>query len=215
MSKLRIIIIALAALMAAGLSAPAQADSGRIRIQFLKAGWIIGGAAGSGVLEFRGRLYPITVGGLSYGFTFGGSQTSLHGRVTNIFSPSDIEGVYGAAGAGATIIRGPQAIPDQILTDSGRVELPRAPDGHYYATLTVNGVDLRFMADTGASTMVLTQADARAIGLDPDTLLYLGQAYTANGVVRTARVTLDSVAFGPFADSGVSAASSTPVPRRL
>lgn len=102
-------------------------------------------------------------------------------------------------------IRGPQAIPDQILTDSGRVELPRAPDGHYYATLTVNGVDLRFMADTGASTMVLTQADARAIGLDPDTLLYLGQAYTANGVVRTARVTLDSVAFGPFADSGVSA----------
>jgi len=102
-------------------------------------------------------------------------------------------------------IRGPKAIPDQILTDSGRVELPRAPDGHYYATLTVNGVDLRFMADTGASTMVLTQDDARAIGLDPDTLLYLGQAYTANGVVRTARVTLDSVAFGPFADSGVSA----------
>ena len=34
--------------------------------------------------------------------------------MTNIFRPSDIEGVYGAAGAGATIIRGPQAI---VLTN--------------------------------------------------------------------------------------------------
>ncbi|NGM46879.1 TIGR02281 family clan AA aspartic protease [Rhodobacter sp. SGA-6-6] len=104
-----------------------------------------------------------------------------------------------------TDIRGPQAIPDQILTEAGRVELPRAPDGHYYATLTVNGVDLRFMADTGASTMVLTKADAKAIGLDPEALLYLGEAYTANGRVRTARVTLDTVGLGPFADSNVSA----------
>jgi hypothetical protein len=47
---------------------------------------------------------------LSYGLTFGGSQTFLSGRVLNIFQPTDIEGVYGAAGAGATIIRGPQAI---------------------------------------------------------------------------------------------------------
>ena len=47
---------------------------------------------------------------MSYGLTFGGSQTYLHGRVSNIYRPSDIEGVYGAAGAGATIIRGPQAI---------------------------------------------------------------------------------------------------------
>ena len=61
-----------------------------------------------------GRTYPLSIGGLSYGFTFGGSQTNLHGRVSNIFRPSDIEGVYGAAGAGATVIRGPQAI---VLTN--------------------------------------------------------------------------------------------------
>ena len=48
------------------------------------------------------------------GFTFGGSQTYLHGRVSNIRSPGDIEGVYGAAGAGATVIRGAQAI---VLTN--------------------------------------------------------------------------------------------------
>jgi aspartyl protease family protein len=35
--------------------------------------------------------------------------------------------------------------------------------------------------------------------------MFLGEAQTANGIVRTARVTLDRVDFGPFSDSGVSA----------
>ena len=56
----------------------------------------------------------MSIGGLSYGFTFGGSQTNLSGRVSNIYRPSDVAGVYGAAGAGATVIRGPQAI---VLTN--------------------------------------------------------------------------------------------------
>jgi hypothetical protein len=113
MSRLRSIIVALAAMLAAGVS-PALADGGTIRISFLKAGFVIGGAVGQGTLTFQGRTYRVTVGGLSYGFTFGGSQTYLHGRVSNIYRPSDIEGVYGAAGAGATVIRGPQAI---VLTN--------------------------------------------------------------------------------------------------
>ena len=113
MSHLRVIIVALAALLASAAS-PARADSGIVRISFIKAGWVIGGSVGSGTLTFRGRSYPLTVGGLSYGFTFGGSQTNLVGRVSNIFRPSDIEGVYGAAAAGATVIRGAQAI---ILTN--------------------------------------------------------------------------------------------------
>ena len=112
MSRLRIAILALAAMLAGVL--PAGADSGIVLITFLKAGFVIGGAAGSGNLEFRGRMYRLSVGGLSYGFTFGGSQTNLRGRVSNIFRPSDIEGVYGAAGAGAAVIRGPQAI---VLTN--------------------------------------------------------------------------------------------------
>lgn len=106
----RTVIVALAAVLATGASSTARADVGTIRLNFIKAGWIIGGAVGSGTLTFRGRSYPITIGGLSYGLTFGGSQTYLRGRVSNIFRPQDIEGVYGAAGAGGTIIRGPQAI---------------------------------------------------------------------------------------------------------
>jgi hypothetical protein len=113
LSSIRSIVIALVAMLAAGLS-PARADSGTVRISFIKAGWVVGGSFGNGTLTFQGRTYPLSVGGLSYGFTFGGSQTNLRGRVSNISRASDIEGVYGAAGAGGTVIRGPQAI---ILTN--------------------------------------------------------------------------------------------------
>jgi hypothetical protein len=105
--------IALAALFAAALS-PARADEGTVRISFIKAGWVVGGTIGSGELYFRGRRYPLSIGGLSYGLTFGGSQTNLRGRVRNIYHPRDVEGVYGAGAAGAAVIRGPQAV---ILTN--------------------------------------------------------------------------------------------------
>ena len=109
MKRLLTMVFALSALLAASFT-PARADSGTVRISFIKAGIVIGGAVGSGTLTFRGRTYPLAIGGLSYGFTFGGSQTNLRGSVTNINRPQDIEGVFGAAGAGGTVIRGPQAI---------------------------------------------------------------------------------------------------------
>jgi len=112
-SRLRTIIVALAAMLAAGVS-QARADDGLVRISFIKAGWVIGGSVGNGTLTFHGRTYPLSVGGMSYGFTFGGSQTNLVGRVSNIYRPSDIEGVYGAGSAGAAVIRGAQAI---VLTN--------------------------------------------------------------------------------------------------
>jgi hypothetical protein len=112
--RFRTLAVALVAVLAASFSSAARADSGTVRISFIKAGWVIGGSVGSGTLTFQGRTYPLSIGGLSYGFTFGGSQTNLRGTVSNIYRPSDIEGVYGAAGAGATVIRGPQAI---VLTN--------------------------------------------------------------------------------------------------
>ncbi|MGV8988394.1 MAG: retropepsin-like aspartic protease family protein [Cypionkella sp.] len=87
----------------------------------------------------------------------------------------------------------------------GEVTLPRAPDGHYYAEMTINGVNVTFMADTGASSVVLSPQDARKVGVDPARLAYIGQANTANGMVRTARVSLPNVEFGPFSDGSLSA----------
>ena len=119
-TSLRTIVVAFAAMLVVSFSGAARADTGTLRLSFIKAGWVIGGAVGSGTLTLRGRTYPVSIGGLSYGLTFGGSQTFLEGRVRNIFQPTDIEGVYGAAGAGATVIRGPQAI---VLTNQKGVVL--------------------------------------------------------------------------------------------
>ena len=90
--------------------------------------------------------------------------------------------------------------PRQMMAEGGEVLLPRAADGHYNLTLTIDGTDLRFMVDTGATGVVLSQHDARALGIDPDRLAYLGEANTANGIVRTARVTLTDVRLGDITD---------------
>lgn len=109
----RAALIAFAALFGAGLTA-AHADSGSISIRIVKAGFVIGGSAGSGVLHFHGHSYPLSIGGLSYGFTFGASETRFHGRVTNIHRASDVAGVYAQGGAGAAVGRGAQAV---VLTN--------------------------------------------------------------------------------------------------
>ena len=103
------LIIALIVLFGVGLN-QAQADSGSIVLTIYKAGWIIGGSGGHGTLTFRGRSYPLSVGGLDYGLVFGGSKTVLRGRVRNISRASDVAGVYGAAGAGLAVGGGARAI---------------------------------------------------------------------------------------------------------
>ena len=81
------------------------------------------------------------------------------------------------------------------VNEVGQIEVPQAPDGHYYLTLLVNGTPVSFMVDTGATEVVLSQRDAERVGIDIGTLSYFGEASTANGPVRTARVTLQDVSF--------------------
>ena len=124
-TKLRAAAIALVALAGFSISTNANADTGNIRFSVLKAGIVVGGSGGSGTLTFQGKRYPISIGGLSYGFTFGASQTDFHGRVSNIRRPSDVAGVYAAAAAGAAVGRGAQAIVltnqnGAVLTLTGR-----------------------------------------------------------------------------------------------
>jgi len=113
----------LVALTVAGTALAAYADSGSIRFNVIKAGFVIGGSAGSGTLVFHGRRYPLSIGGVSYGFTFGGSATDFVGTVSNIRRPTDVNGVYGAAGAGVAIGPGAGAI---VLTNQNGAVLTLA-----------------------------------------------------------------------------------------
>ncbi|MEM1129795.1 MAG: TIGR02281 family clan AA aspartic protease [Pseudomonadota bacterium] len=103
-------------------------------------------------------------------------------------------------------IRGSTMRQQAVLTDDGMVQVPRARDGHFYLTLDVNGAPVRFMVDTGATDLVLSEQDAMRAGLHPEDLRYTGRAYTANGVVETAPVWLNDVRLGDIAvDRGVPA----------
>jgi hypothetical protein len=114
-SGIRAALIALTVAFAgAGLSSAARADGGTISFKVIKGGWVIGASGGSGTLTFHGQHYPISIGGLSYGIVFGASETYFRGTVSNIRGPSDVSGIYGAAGAGAAIGAGAQAI---VLTN--------------------------------------------------------------------------------------------------
>jgi aspartyl protease family protein len=96
-------------------------------------------------------------------------------------------------------------IPRQAVLEGGEIVLPRAQDGHYYVTLTVAGEPVEFVVDTGATNVVLSGEDARRVGINPATLAFTGQAMTANGTVRTARVTLEDVALGGIRDGSLRA----------
>lgn len=92
----------------------------------------------------------------------------------------------------------------QMLSDDTLV-LKRDRSGHFLANVEVNGQDIQFLVDTGASDLVLSQADAKVAGIDPDGLNYFMIAKTANGEVRSAPVRLDTVAMAKFIDTNVPA----------
>ena len=93
----------------------------------------------------------------------------------------------------------------QTIGEAGELIVPRSPDGHYYLTLVINGAPVEFVADTGATNMVLSPDDAAAVGIDIGALNFMHRAETANGSVDIARTRLDSVVLGPFADRDVTA----------
>ncbi len=87
----------------------------------------------------------------------------------------------------------PELSPRQSLARDGAIVVPRSPDGHFYLTLRLNDVPVRFVVDTGATAVVLSREDARRIGLDPDRLIYAGRARTANGEVATATARVETI----------------------
>jgi aspartyl protease family protein len=73
------------------------------------------------------------------------------------------------------------------------VVIERNSDHHYYTDAIVNGHNVHFMIDTGASETALTEADAREIGLQVDPSKYEVIGDGASGMVRGQYVELESI----------------------
>lgn len=96
---------------------------------------------------------------------------------------------------------------------SGReIVLTAGPGGHFATGGTINGKQVRFVVDTGATMVSIGKDDAVRIGLDLSTA-QRGMTQTANGAVPVALVTLSSVRVGDVELSNVAAVVlPTPLP---
>lgn len=66
-------------------------------------------------------------------------------------------------------------------------------DGHFYANAVVNNNTVRFLVDTGASSVALSFFDAQRLGLNPESLDYNLDVSTAGGNTKAAFVLLDRI----------------------
>jgi aspartyl protease family protein len=90
------------------------------------------------------------------------------------------------------------------------VRIRKRLDGHFTATVKVNGNPISMIVDTGATSIVLRPEDAKKAGIDPNGLTYRVPVLTANGRAMAARVRLDKVAIGPLDRDKVDALVTQP-----
>jgi aspartyl protease family protein len=103
-----------------------------------------------------------------------------------------------------------QTVEQSPTTGERSVRIRRRGDGHFIATITVNGASVQMLVDTGASTVVLKQADARKLGIDTSRLRYTVPVQTANGIAYAAHVRLRTAAVGPISVQNIDALVAQP-----
>jgi len=136
------LVAAVATIVAVMLAAatPSQAQTGAVRLNIVKVGFIVGAGGGSGTLSYHGRTYRLSVGGVSLG-SLGVASAELVGAASNLHRPSDIAGTYGAAGAGFTFVGGGQVAT--LQNEKGVV-------------LTLQGRQVGFQASLGLAGMTIS-----------------------------------------------------------
>ncbi|NIA70189.1 TIGR02281 family clan AA aspartic protease [Pelagibius litoralis] len=76
------------------------------------------------------------------------------------------------------------------------IVLKAGAHGHFMVDATVNGEVLRFLIDTGASSIFLTAQDAEKLGWSPNRLTFSERYETVNGEIRAAPIELRSLRIG-------------------
>lgn len=136
--------------------------------------------------------------GVLLGMSFiGRLSMQRDGQILRLSRPADganaQAGKTGAAGAGP-------ASNDK----RERITLTQTQDGMYAVNAKINGVELPFLVDTGATSVSMDAALAQQAGI-PFRNGTPGWSHTANGPVKSWLVRLDTIAVGPITLYGIDA----------
>ena len=136
------------------------------------------------LLVIDGQTQMLAVGETARGVRLlqlgaGEAQVEREGRVLalRLGAPATVAGTPAA----------PAAAPEIVIASG--------PGGHFVAAGAINGRPVRFMVDTGATLVTLSQAEAERIGLDYRSG-QRGVSQTANGSVESHHLTLARVRVG-------------------
>ena len=144
---------------------------------------------GGGLFSFRNRLSEairhalIWVGMFAViviGYAYRAPLMSVAGPVLSALNPSR-----------PFEVTEPDGVKSLMLT--------RSDNGHFTVAAEVDGVQVTFLVDTGASATALTFRDAERIGLKPAELTFNKRVQTANGIAHEAIVRVGRFDIGPFA----------------
>lgn len=132
-------VIVLLALIVRVTPSLAQA-SGDVRLKIVKAGLLVGGGVGSGVLIYRGRTYPFRLSGISFGITAGATVGRLEGRASGIGEVSDFAGAYSSVGGGAALVGGLSGV--HLRNEKGVTMVLQGPKAGLEFAANISGITI-------------------------------------------------------------------------
>ena len=172
----------------------------------------MGGAAGSPAVQAADIALVGTIGDKAAILAVDGSDPKSV-RIGQIWRGITVLGIEGdratieTGGKKRVLVRGQTYRPAEAAGSAGSkqsVLLAADARGHFVTDGAVNGIPVRFLVDTGASSIALPAAEAQRLGID-----YRkgerGYSQTANGAVPVYVVRLDRVSLGSIELTGVEA----------
>jgi aspartyl protease family protein len=96
--------------------------------------------------------------------------------------------------------------PHKINDES--VSFTTTEKGHFYVDGKINGTEIHFLVDSGASVVVLTRRDAERAGISLNELDFIQPTQTANGQVFSAPIMIPRLEVGSIVVDNVPASVS-------
>jgi uncharacterized membrane protein YuzA (DUF378 family) len=131
--------IVVAAIMLIGALSWSYAETGSVRFNIVKAGFIVGVGGGSGTLNFQGQNYRLSIGGINVG-TIGASAVELVGTAENLRTAADIAGAYTQGSAALAIVGGGRVA--ELHNTNGVVLKVKGPAIGLEASLSLSGLTI-------------------------------------------------------------------------